>query len=151
MVLEELHHIPKCQKKMRNTEQSEWPIFLALHTMIRYNLLWELHFKDVIHCQVSDHLLCSRDSKNFHSRPELHCSWKFKLPTHHFSPGFSWFSCKIKRPNYIISKALLSSHTLGCSNFYWDKRPSPQVQRTVSRIQSLWPYNCCHVWLSYFY
>lgn len=42
---EEFHHILKCQRKMRNTEKSEWCMFLALHTKIRYHLRWELHLK----------------------------------------------------------------------------------------------------------
>ena len=48
---EGFHHIPKCQKKMRNREKLKWRIFLALPTKISYNLWWELHFQVGIHCQ----------------------------------------------------------------------------------------------------
>lgn len=104
---EEFHHIPKCQRKMRNTEKPKWRLLLARLAKIRYILRWELHFKDMIHTR-SLTILCTVMTPTTFTpglnSPDLGSSNDLLN-----SLGLSLFFYLMKEPDYVITKVLLSS------------------------------------------
>lgn len=106
---EEFHHIPKCQRKMRNTEKPKWRLLLARLTKIRYILWRELHFKDMI-LPRSLTVLCT-----------------VMTPTT-FTPG-------LNSPDLLSSNDLLNALGLSLS-FYLMKEPDHKIPKVLLSSKS---------------